>query len=365
MNINTWKSFILGDIIPDIHNAKAYNNSDLSESYSEDFINYITRTDRNNGVSKSVINENYKGVEEPNAITIGDTTATIYYQDTAFVAGPHIIILRAPWFNKYTCLFIITILNLEKEKYPVFGRAFSKDLIKKTCIKLPADSDGNPDYKFMENYIKNLKVDISDIPDYFLNEGYNKACWYMDNINQEKFEEQYAGRLSNNNIKLEDRLWKSFKISDLFNTYTGGDLILSNIVEGDIPIVSHTSINNGVDSFTSLIENRKLFDHNKSISLADRGTFFAARQKDDFYIGTRVKAMVFKDDIFNKYHPSKYVIDFIVTIINYEQFRFSYGRNCTNGLDDLVIRLPIDDNNEPDYLFMEEYIKTLPFSQNL
>ena len=30
------------------------------------------------------------------------------------------------------------------------------DLIKKTKIKLPSDSEGNPDWKFMENYIKSL-----------------------------------------------------------------------------------------------------------------------------------------------------------------------------------------------------------------
>lgn len=365
MNTDAWKEFVLGDIIPDIHNAKAYNNSDLSESYSEDYINYVTRTDSNNGISKNVINENYDGIEKPNAITIGDTTATIYYQDTSFVAGPHIIVLRAPWFNKYTCLFIITLLNLEKDKYPVFGRAFSKDLIKETIIRLPVNINDEPDYEFMENYIKNIKIDVSDIPDYFLNEGYDKACWYMDNINQEKFEAQYAGKLSNKSMQLTDRLWREFEIQELFDTYTGGDLILSNIVEGDIPIVSHTSINNGIDSYTSFIENRKLFDHNWSISLADRGTFFAARQKNDFYIGTRVKAMVFKDCIINKYHPSKYAIDFIVTIINNEQFRFSYGRNCTNGLDKLIIQLPVNENDEPDYEFMENYIKTLPFSQNL
>lgn len=110
-----------------------------------------------------------------------------------------------------------------------------------------------------------------------------------------------------------------------------------------------------------------IFNHKKSISLGDRGTFFAARQKDDFYIGTRVKALVFLDSVWDRYHPSIYAIDFIVTLINYESFRFSYGRNCTNSLDLLKFKLPVyeNDTNTPDWDFMEEYIKGRSFSCNI
>lgn len=38
----------------------------------------------------------------------------------------------------------------------MFGRAFTKDLIKQTKVYLPMDKDGNPDYEFMEDYIKSL-----------------------------------------------------------------------------------------------------------------------------------------------------------------------------------------------------------------
>ena len=62
--------------------------------------------------------------------------------------------MRAEWFNVYTALFIISLLNLEKYRYPVFGRAFTKDLIQGTMLYLPMDNDGNPDYTFMEDYIK-------------------------------------------------------------------------------------------------------------------------------------------------------------------------------------------------------------------
>ena len=98
----------------------------------------------------------YTGLEKANAITIGDTTSTIFYQDHDFITGPHIIVLRADWMNVYTGSFIITLLNQEKYRYPVFGRAFTKDLITETKLYLPVDDNGDPDYQFMEDYIKSL-----------------------------------------------------------------------------------------------------------------------------------------------------------------------------------------------------------------
>lgn len=151
-----WDKFKLGDIISDIHNGKSYNASDLVVSDTDDYISYITRTDENNGVSMCVLTQEYDGLEQKGAITIGDTTSTIFYQENNFITGPHIIVIRADWFNVYTANFIIALLNMEKYRYPVFGRAFLKELIIKTEITLPIDANGNPDYDFMEKYMKSL-----------------------------------------------------------------------------------------------------------------------------------------------------------------------------------------------------------------
>ncbi len=151
-----WDYFVLENIVSSVHNGKSYNASDLVISDSEEYVSYVTRTDENNGISMYVQASEYKGLEKANAITIGDTTATIFFQEHNFITGPHIIVIRADWLNVYTANFIITILNQEKYRYPVFGRAFTKDLIKQTKVYLPIDDDGNPDYKFMEDYIKSL-----------------------------------------------------------------------------------------------------------------------------------------------------------------------------------------------------------------
>lgn len=118
-------------------------------------IRFISRTEMNNGCDCYVLNDKLTGIESGNAISIGDTTATCFYQAEDFVCGDHMVICRADWINKYTALFIISILMLDKQKYS-YGRAFKMELISNTMLKLPATSEGTPDWRFMENYMKSL-----------------------------------------------------------------------------------------------------------------------------------------------------------------------------------------------------------------
>ncbi len=173
-------------------------------------------------------------------------------------------------------------------------------------------------------------------------------------------------------MKFNVKEWKGFRIDKIFDIYTGGDLIMGEIEEGDIPIASNSSENNNIAAYTALIPNRKLFDHTKSISIADRGKFWAFIQPKDFYLATRVKGLVCKNNnILNEYQ-----LAFIVSIINRESFKFSYGRNCCAHLPDIEIFLPIQKNENgtpiidnkqtytsegylPDWQFMEDYIKSL------
>lgn len=120
-----------------------------------DSVPYITRTDENNGVKSFVLKQELNGVEGGNAIVIGDTTATVSYQEKDFICGDHIVVVRADWLNKFTGLFIVTLLRKENYRYS-YGRAFKMEAIKDTFQKIPATADGSPDYKFMEEFIKSL-----------------------------------------------------------------------------------------------------------------------------------------------------------------------------------------------------------------
>lgn len=153
---SNWKEYKLGKLFEKIYKSEAYVKGELEfKNYPcEGYINFITRTDENNGCDCYVKIDDTDNIEQGNAIIIGDTTSTIYYQPEDFVTGDHIVVCRANWINKYTALFIKSILERERYRYS-YGRAFKMDLIKSTSIKLPTKNN-NPDWEFMENYIKSL-----------------------------------------------------------------------------------------------------------------------------------------------------------------------------------------------------------------
>ena len=60
---------------------------------------------------------------------------------------------------------------------------------------------------------------------------------------------------------------------------------------------------------------------------------------------------------------NKYIALFITTLINHEKFRFAYGRAVySNVISGLTIKLPTNSKGTIDWQFMENYIKSLPYS---
>ncbi len=157
LNIDNWQEFRLDDLFSEIYKAEAHVKGDLEfvESPGTNTIKFISRTEMNNGCDCYLPNNGISGIENGNAITIGDTTATCFYQKDEFVCGDHIVVCRAEWLNLYTGLFLVSLLKREKYKYN-YGRAFKMDLISNTKVKLPTKSDGTPDFNYMEHYMKAL-----------------------------------------------------------------------------------------------------------------------------------------------------------------------------------------------------------------
>lgn len=174
-NVKEWQEFRFGNLISSISKSKALNKDDLIETNNKKHsIRYITRTGENNGcellVDISTVDKNY--IQDKNAISIGDTTATCFYQDEDFITGDHMVIVRAEWLNKPLGLYVTSILNKEQYKYS-YGRAFLMDRIKDTIIKLPIVRNSDklpvideskryseqgylPDWQWMEKYMKSL-----------------------------------------------------------------------------------------------------------------------------------------------------------------------------------------------------------------
>jgi hypothetical protein len=90
------------------------------------------------------------------------------WQEHDFAASQNILLLRNGFLNVYRALFVATVINIMvKNKYS-YNRPIQKTKFIDNTIKLPVDSQGKPDWQYMENYIKALpysdKIEIQGRP---------------------------------------------------------------------------------------------------------------------------------------------------------------------------------------------------------
>lgn len=333
LDIDSWIEFRLGDLFAEMYKAEAHVKGDLEcfNTPAENTIRFISRTEMNNGCDCYVLNNEITGIEEGNAIAIGDTTATCFYQSDRFVCGDHMVICRADWLNLYTALFLISILKQEKYKYS-YGRAFKMDLISNTTIKLPSTPDNEPDWNYMEQYIKSIK---------------HKP---LSTANQ--------GRYSSLTLGVEN--WVEFCVGDLFEVKKGKRLTSDDQTDGDTPYIGAIDSNNGVANY---IGQGAIHDGN-TISLSYNGSVGEAfYQPKPFWATDDVNVLYFRKE--NGVAFNKYIALFICAVLRQEKYRYSYGRKWVlESMKSTIIKLP-EKSGKPDWCYMENYMKSLPYGDRI
>ncbi len=164
----------------------------------------------------------------------------------------------------------------------------------------------------------------------------------------------------NKSFTLETNNWQWFNLGDkrLFTikgskTTKLSDLELNGI--GDYPYVTTQAKNNGVCGFYNIYtENGGCF----TIDSAVKG--FCAWHEENFSASDHVEKLA------PNFKCNNFIAMFIATVINLDQYRYNYGIKCNQTrIKNMKIKLPVDDKGNPDWLFMEDYIKSLPYSENL
>lgn len=362
LNVKKWNDFKLGDLIPSygIYKAKSINKNDLIETADlKKGIRYITRTSENNGCEMlallSEVDSEY--IEEENAITIGDTTATCFYQSEKFIAGEHMVVIRAKWLNEKRALYILAILKNEQYKYS-YGRAFLIERIKDTIIKLPSLKKGDkykPDWNHMEKYINSLHSKPLTTK--------NKTC---------------------NSLELDIDEWKEFCVDKILKIYNGKGITKEEIEDnpGGFIAVQSGEENNGVlgkiDKNYCLSMGYTLIER-PCLTVARTGSAgFVSFQVNGCVVGDSAKILVLDEDV-----ATIEVYLFIQTVLTANRFKYAYGRKVTEDkyMND-TIKLPIkydkdrkpctdktnrysDDGYIPDWEYMNKYIKALPYGDKL
>jgi len=155
-----WKLFSVKQLFEISLGKPLHKNTikDFSKTIKEEYLPYITRTTKNNGtefyVNKRIVNSNQ--INKGEAICVGAEGFEAFYQKDDFITGNKVSILRNKNITLLSALFLNTVLNLEFKKKFGYGRGLVKSRLENLFIKLPSDKNGNPDFEFMENYIKSL-----------------------------------------------------------------------------------------------------------------------------------------------------------------------------------------------------------------
>lgn len=155
-------------------------------------------------------------------------------------------------------------------------------------------------------------------------------------------------------LSLSDREWKSFRLLDYFKPDKGNQKNMASLKPGDIPLVSARKINNGLKDFVSMdCENDLFSGYCLTINNdGDGGAGIAYYQPFNFLLDTHVTALNPKTQI------SKWTMLFIASSITHQREKFGHGYSInTPRLETFRIMLPVSSKGNPDFAFMEQYIR--------
>lgn len=337
-----WAEFYIGG------NEGIFNISSTSSGIDKNkltksdycYMPYITRTDIGNGINQFVSdNQNTKYcMDEENVITIGLDTQTVFYQTHKFFTGQNIQVLRHKELNKHNALFLIPIIKVQMEKFNWGGNGATLGRLSRTKLMLPIDHNNNPDWDFMEQYVKAVVEKKLD--------AYKRYAIIA--LSELKYKEVSA---------LEDMVWEEFVIEDIANIKSGKRLTKSDMIKGLTPFIGATDSNNGITEFTS--------NTNESEDSNILGVNYNGSVVENFYHPYKA---IFSDDVkrisFKNIQGNKHLYLFLKSSILKQKSKYQYAYKFNEfRLKRQKILLPIDKKGEPNYPFMEEYMKILEYKK--
>ena len=329
-----WKEFVIKDLF-----AVKRPSARSQANYEDGNVPFVASGNFNNGVLKYLQPKENEILDSGNCITVSPIDGSSFYQEDDFLgrggAGSSIILLYNPNLNLYNGYFIATVIRTVCRKYAYSDMA-NKDTIGAEKIKLPVDETGNPDFSYMESYMKNLELAVSSS--------------LTDLQSAKKF-----GVSS----KIDTTEWATFHLYDIFEIDSGTKLDKAKMdtTTPKINFVGRSNFNNGITQKVNEIQGLKPYDAG-CLTLALGGAYLGSCfiQEEAFYTSQNVVVLIPKKDI------SFEAKQFIATAIfkesqnNYRAFIKELNSHIKR---DFVIKLPVQEDGEPDYLYMEEYMNNI------
>ena len=339
-NGGSWKEFKITDIF-DIKNTHSILSNQITPNSGT--IPYVTAGESNNSISTYIAYDVDK-IEKGNSIMIGGKTLVVTYQEKDYFSNDShnlaLYLKDKPNVTPKVLIYMVSALNKSLKPLYTWGNSISKRKIQKDIITLPTCSTGTIDYSYMERYISELEEErISELAAYLKVTG-------LENCVLTKLERLALKSRGGGNLR-------KFKIGDLFNIESGIRLTKAEISKGDINFLGAIATNNGIREKIKTTKIRKAncitVNYNGSVGEA----FY---QPEPFFASDDVKVYRAK---------GKWIINelnalFLATAIKTVGKAFCYSQKWSaKKMKYTYISLPVRKTGEPDYEFMETYIRAL------
>ena len=373
LDVQKWQYFYLHRLF-DIRMGNKFDKNKLDVDTPE--VNLVSRVSYNNGVDTKV--GYVEGVQPfpAGCVTValgGSYLGSCFVQYEQFYTSQNVAVMkpRILEMTRAVCTFISGLVRYEsKTKYYAFGRELNTHIKTDFNVKLPvqSNSDGSP---FIDTSCK--FSDDGFVPDWQFMEDYIKSLHYKP----------LSTGIRMQRMSLGIDKWREFKISAILSIHNGKGITTEEIEEnpGDLNAVQSGEDNNGVIGKID-----RDYCYSKGYTVSEKPCLTVARsgsagfvsfQVDGCVVGDSAKLLLLEDEVANVY-----VYLFIQTLLMANRFKYAYGRKVTeeNYLSD-TIKLPIQYDNTkpvkdntyrfsksgfiPDWEFMENYIKSLPYGDRI
>lgn len=153
-----WRGFILDDVFKIRATSSSIDRNKLVNKIGQ--TPYVTRSDNNNGYDGFVGKQTRYSLDNGNVISVGLDTQTAFYQPVDFYTGQNIQVLTNDHINRYTALFVVPRLRELMRKFNWGGNGATLTRLKRSKILLPIDTNGQPDWAYMETYEREIERKI-------------------------------------------------------------------------------------------------------------------------------------------------------------------------------------------------------------
>ena len=354
LNVADWKPFVTSRLFYDMRNGKA--NQQMLEEGDECF--YVGAKKDDNGVMINCLKDESLMTKGNCIIFICNGQGSVgyaNYMDVDFIGTTDIVAGYNDNLNPEIGAFLATVYSQERPKYS-FGRKW-KTKLADTEVNLPVqhNNDGSIFIDDTKKY-----SDDGYVPDWQFMEEYIKSLHHKPLTTKNKSGQAPA-------LNVQD--WKYFLLKDICKITMGNKMDATAMTTNnpEYNFVGRSADDNGVAMKVDAVytENDELIEPYPAgcITIALGGSLGSTYlQKEPFYTSQNVSVLEFPKEV------SDSAKLFLCTLIHNESLYkyFPFGRELNTHIrTDFGFTIPVDTDGNPNWQFMEDYIKALPYGDRL